>query len=104
MGAEPGHVLMVELITRETVQCTPAQAIDELMDMRKAERWYVNRLKRIREHLSGCQFKGMPLLDVPMSMSSIDAVLKEAWAIVNSPAYRQREYEQTLQAYARPVH
>lgn len=87
----------MDLITRNTIFCTPAQAIDELLDMRKAEKWYIKRLRRVRAHLAGCQFKGRPLLDERMSMSSIDAVLKEAWSVVNSPAYRQRELEQVVQ-------
>lgn len=84
----------MDLLTRNNIMCTPAMALDELMDMRKAEKWYVKRLKRVRRHLERCRFHGRPLLDEPMSMASIDAVLKEAWFVVNTPAYRQREFEQ----------
>jgi hypothetical protein len=94
---------VVDLLTRETVMCTPRQALSEMRDMRAAEKWFVARLDRIEKHLAKCQFRGRPLLDEPMSVSGIDAVLKEAWFTVNAPGYAQRTFERVLQN-ARRLH
>ena len=86
----------MDLISRKTLMLTPAMAIDELLEMREGAKWYRKRLRAVRQHLETCRFHERPLLDEPMSLSAIDAVLKEAWHTVSSPAYRQREYEQVM--------
>jgi len=68
----------MDIISARNVVTTPADAIDELLSMRR-EPWFRRRLQLVKAHLASAQFHGRPLLDVPMSMSAIDAVLKEAW-------------------------
>lgn len=66
---------------------TPREALAELLDMAHKERggeFKVKRYKQIRRHLETCRFHGRPLMDEPMTMSSIDAVLKEAWFVVKN--------------------
>lgn len=58
---------------------TPRQAILEMVQMRKEE-WFLRRMKRVWQHLEKVQFRGRPLIDEPMSVAAIDAVLKEAMA------------------------
>lgn len=69
---------MVEVFTANHMQVTPRAAIDEMLTMRK-EDWWLKRVRAVKKHLEGATFHGRPLLDEPMSMSAIDAVLKEAW-------------------------
>lgn len=61
---------------------TPRFVISELLEMRKGEGWYERRMKQISGHLERTEFRGRPLVDVPMSLSAVDAVIKEAWATV----------------------
>lgn len=66
---------------------TPREAIAELLEEAKRRRGtehYIKRMKAIERHLARCNFKGRPMLDEPMSMASIDAVLKEAWFAVKN--------------------
>lgn len=71
---------------------TPAQAIDELIDMRSKDpsfrAWYPSRMRRIRKYLATITFRGIPMLDFPMRSAEIDAVLQEAWAVL-----KQRDRE-----------
>lgn len=67
---------------------TPRQAIEELIEMRRRDpsfrAWYPKRMRQIRNYLETVRFKGRPILDEPMSLTAIDAVIKEAWAMVQS--------------------
>jgi hypothetical protein len=75
---------LVELITASAPGglYTPRFVISELMEMRKGEGWYRDRMAKITKHLERTQFRGQCMLDVPMSLSGVDAVIKEAWAAV----------------------
>lgn len=64
---------------------TPREAIEEMVKMRWGEEWFLRRMKNIMLHLEGVQFRGRPILDEPMSVSAIDAVLKEAFAAISKP-------------------
>jgi hypothetical protein len=87
----------MDLLTRETAETTPRQALVEMYQMRggvaRCPKWFEKRLDAIGNYLSRVKFKGRPILDERMSMTSIDAVLKEAWHAVNTPEYRQQEFE-----------
>lgn len=63
---------------------TPRYVIAELTEMRKADGWYVRRMKDVSRHLSRCDFHDRPILDEPMSLPAVDAVIKEAWATVKN--------------------
>ena len=62
---------------------TPRQAIAELIDMRRRDPsfrgWYPKRMREIRNYLETQTYHGQPVLDVQMSLSNIDALIKEAW-------------------------
>lgn len=75
---------MTTLITRAQSEglYTPRFVISELLEMRKGDGWYRDRMAKIKAHLEKAHFHGRPLLDEPMTLSAADAVIKEAWATV----------------------
>lgn len=70
----------MDIVSARNIVTTPGEAIDELFAMRR-EPWFRKRLAKVRAHLERATFHGRPMLREPMSMSAIDAVLKEAWAV-----------------------
>lgn len=91
----------MDLISRKSVLCTPRQALAEMYMMRggvaQCPKWFEKRLDAVGEYLSAIDYKGRPILDEPMGMASIDAVLKEAWTAINTEHWRQREFERVVQ-------
>lgn len=48
--------------------------------------WWASRLMgRIEKYLTETQFRGQPVIDTPMSMLAVEAVLEEALNVVRMP-------------------
>lgn len=85
---------------------TPRMALDEMIKRerkREGQSFLVKRLGKIRKHLAKCYLPRCPvsLLDLPMKEVEFDAVIKEAWATVQSEPDGIKTLIQNLAAQGR---
>lgn len=64
---------------------TPREVLANVISSPRKPWWATRLMARIEQHLTDAQFQGKPVIDTPMSMLAVEAVLEEALEVVRMP-------------------
>lgn len=64
---------------------TPREVLAQVVAQPNKPWWASRLMARIEKHLTEAQFQWKPVIDTPMSMLAVEAVLEEALNVVRMP-------------------